>query len=358
MDINQRASLTLGTQRSPPDTLDVARFHLQAAGHDGTIDASLDHRNLYKPTTQEEIQFYENINDFDFLIEHPGLVKIKPFIPTYKGCVDRSSYIRSDDSIQTEDAEEVPVYGEGGEVIGYKENIAKKHTQSIVLSNLLYGLLSPIVADFKLGKRWWGSRSGRAKRLRHDKSCAATTSGTTGIMFAGAHTWVPGKETCVSTTKSYGYSLRDDNLSDSMACVFPSVTDWHLFSKKPHLTLRTDPSSRLQRKTSSDYMADMLSRTLKTIESVTDIRTAMKESGWSYPGSSLLIAHGVSEFTGKTEVRCALIDFAHAHEHNDELPPDGVDDGLETLSKLLKDRANYLQSYRPTNTRCDDTAEL
>lgn len=48
MDINQRASLTLGTQRSPPDTLDVARFHLQAAGHDGTIDASLDHRNLYK----------------------------------------------------------------------------------------------------------------------------------------------------------------------------------------------------------------------------------------------------------------------------------------------------------------------
>lgn len=143
-----------------------------------------------------------------------------------------------------------------------------------------------------------------------------------------------------------------------MACVFPSVTDWHLFSKKPHLTLRTDPSSRLQRKTSSDYMADMLSRTLKTIESVTDIRTAMKESGWSYPGSSLLIAHGVSEFTGKTEVRCALIDFAHAHEHNDELPPDGVDDGLETLSKLLKDRANYLQSYRPTNTRCDDTAEL
>lgn len=39
----------------------------------------------------------------------------------------------------------------------------------------------------------------------------------------------------------------------------------------------------------------------------------------------------------KNEVRCALIDFAYAHEHNNELPPDEVDDGLGTSSKLLKD---------------------
>lgn len=30
--------------------------------------------------------------------------------------------------MQTEGEEDVPVYGEGGEVVGYKENIAKKHT--------------------------------------------------------------------------------------------------------------------------------------------------------------------------------------------------------------------------------------
>ncbi|OWT41083.1 inositol/phosphatidylinositol kinase [Cryptococcus neoformans Bt1] len=358
MDSNQSASQASGSQQFPPDARSVARFHLQAAGHDGAIDTSLDHRNVYKPTTQEEIQFYENINDSDFLIEHPGLVKIKPFIPAYKGCVDRSSYTRSDDSMQTEGEEEVPVYGEGGEVVGYKENIAKKHTHSIVLSNLLYGLQNPTVADFKLGKRWWGSESRQAKRFRHDKSCAATTSSATGILFAGAHTWVPGQETCVPTTKSYGYSLREETLSDSMACVFPSVTDLHLPSEKPYLASETDPSSCLQRKKSSDYMADMSNRALKSLESVTDIRTATKESGWSYPGSSLLIAHGVSKFTGKTEVKCALIDFAHAHKHNDELPPDGVDDGLETLSKLLEDRANYLESYRRTTARRHDTAEL
>lgn len=143
-----------------------------------------------------------------------------------------------------------------------------------------------------------------------------------------------------------------------MACVFPRVTDLHLPSEKPYLASETDPSSWLQRKKSSDYMADMSNRALKSLESVTDIRTATKESGWSYPGSSLLIAHGVSKFTGKTEVKCALIDFAHAHKHNDELPPDGVDDGLETLSKLLEDRANYLVSYRRTTARCHDTAEL
>ncbi|OXG52598.1 inositol/phosphatidylinositol kinase [Cryptococcus neoformans] len=187
MDSNQCASQASGSQQFPLDARSAARFHLQAAGHDGTIDTSLDHRNVYKPTTQEEIQFYENINDSDFLIEHPGLVKIKPFIPAYKGCVDRSSYTRSDDSMQIEVEEEVPVYGEGGEVVGYKENTAKKHTHSIVLSNLLYELQNPTVADFKLGKRWWGSGSGQAKRFRHDKSCAATTSSATGILFAGAH---------------------------------------------------------------------------------------------------------------------------------------------------------------------------
>lgn len=58
-----------------------------------------------------------------------------------------------------------------------------------------------------------------------------------------------------------------------------------------------DPGIRLPRKTPPDCMADMLNRILKILESITDIRTAVKKTGWIYPGSSLLIAHGVSKFT-------------------------------------------------------------
>lgn len=115
-----------------------------------------------------------------------------------------------------------------------------------------------------------------------------------------------------------------------------------------------DTGIRLPRKTPSDCMADMLNRILKTLESITDIRTAVRKSGWIYPGSSLLIAHGLSKFTRKTEVRCALIDFAYAHEHNNELNSDEVDDGLGTLSKMLNDRAIYLQPYLPSTTQCND----
>lgn len=187
------------------------------------------------------------------------------------------------------------------------------------------------VTDFKLGKRWWGSQSKLAKSFRRDKSCTAVTDSTTGITSAGAHTRVTSRETYITTTKSYGYSLQDDILSNSIACVFRSVTDWHLSSEKPYPATGFDPGIRLPRKTPPDCMADMLNRILKILESITDIRTAVKKSGWIYPGSSLLIAHGVSKFTRKTEVRCALIDFAYAHEHNNELPPDEVDDGLGTL---------------------------
>lgn len=121
-----------------------------------------------------------------------------------------------------------------------------------------------------------------------------------------------------------------------MTCVFPSVTDGHLSSEKPYPATRFDLGIRLPRKTPPDYMADTLNRILKTLESITDIRTAVKKSGWIYPGGSLLIAHGVSKFTRKTEVRCGSIDFAYAHEHNNELPPNEVDDGLGTSPKMLK----------------------
>lgn len=66
-----------------------------------------------------------------------------------------------------------------------------------------------------------------------------------------------------------------------MTCVFPSVTDGHLSSEKPYPATRFDLGIRLPRKTPPDYMADTLNRILKTLESITDIRTAVKNQDGS-----------------------------------------------------------------------------
>ncbi|WVQ71010.1 hypothetical protein IAR50_000535 [Cryptococcus sp. DSM 104548] len=316
------------------------------------MDISPDGKWLYKPTNDGEIAFYENLNDPEYMQQHPELESLKSFMPEYKGWVERSSYVRSRPAASRsgsvvsasshEKGDMVPEYGKDGTIKRYKPNGSDKYTRSIIISNLAYALHEVTLADFKLGTRLWGPLASPDKRERQNATTAGSTSGSKGVLYAGGTTWLPSRQSHVVSDDRFARTLDEESLSSAARCVFPSVNDLVLPSES-NISPMDAPAlldSHLYRRTEQD----MLNRTRTAIELLPQLSEAIKESGLDFPGTSALVFHGKSAEDDKPEVRLAFVDFAHVHEHDDDLPPDGVRFGIDSTLNILREQEAVLES--------------
>ncbi|WVQ85319.1 hypothetical protein IAT38_007484 [Cryptococcus sp. DSM 104549] len=325
-----------------PSISEVRQLSSQAGGHVGAIDATLDGEWILKATGQEEINFYEHLNDP--ALEHDltsGLGAIKPWIPAYGGHQARSGYTRSTvDADGREVGAPTALATEDMWQPG-KPNGADKHTESIALSNLTQGLRNGTVGDFKISKRTWGLEADSKKRARQDASAAGSTSGSCGVMFAGGVTYLPTRGAYVRSTNRYGHDLTEETLSDSIACIFPSVLDPLLPSERARTSDSSAPLTLPLDELPPNALAlekNMLSTLRASRSQLSQLADAIARTGWDFPGSSALVAYGEEEATGKWVVRTGWIDFTHAHKTGleDGVPGDGVPEGFKKMQRMME----------------------
>ncbi|ODO07336.1 hypothetical protein L198_00915 [Cryptococcus wingfieldii CBS 7118] len=309
------------------------------------MDTSPDGEWLYKAT------WYEAINDPEYMKEHPELESLEPFIPAYKGWVERSSYVRSETPASSRRGSNVssshklgdmvPKYGKDGQIVGYKPNGADKYTKSIIISNRTHGLRDVTVADFKLGTRLYGPLASPEKRARQDATTAESTSGSKGVLYAGGTTWLPSRECHVFSDDRFSRTLNDDTLASAAACVFPSIRDLALPSE--YVVAQEDEQPDLDLEECREKEQDMLNRTRTALQLLPKLSEAIQTTGLDFPGTSALIIHGKSVEDDTPEVRLAFVDFAHTHQHDEDMSPDGVLFGIQSTMGILREQEAALE---------------
>ncbi|WVN85871.1 uncharacterized protein L203_101023 [Cryptococcus depauperatus CBS 7841] len=316
----------------------------QDGGHIGCTYLSKDGKQLIKRTGEDEINFYESLINGTLEKDYPGFNLLKKFIPTYYGVVDTSWLSTDGISLATaESQEKVPIYGEDGKIIGYKQNNADKYKMCIVLDHLGRGVDVEMSADFKAGTRLSGSRAAKSNPIKYKQqriNAQDSTSSKYGLRFAGAEITRRDMKIRLKCSKNRGHT---HSLDDNINAVFPSVFDRlppgseHYYSKAMSSTC-SDAFGHLYK-----IEKDTLDSVLEIRKQVEELAMAVEATKWDFAGSSILFFVGRDK-SGMMKTRVGFIDFTHAESHESELGPDGIQKGFKTLDRLLKKRASELEA--------------
>ncbi|KAF9528253.1 hypothetical protein CPB83DRAFT_854709 [Crepidotus variabilis] len=314
----------------------------QVGGHAGvmtTEDGSL----LIKPALHHELAFYQKLQ------QDAALASLREYTPKFLGVLKLEGQV---DPAQTASNSATGVVLE--QIEGQKE--------SIVLENLSHTFLKPNILDIKLGTVLYDETASAEKVARMEKAARDTTSFETGVRLTGfqVHDNVTGK--AVNTPKSYGKSIKVDQLAEGIAKFF-SVGEAVKDPANP-------PTS------TSGLSRETLVPIVETIrDEIKEIRAAYGELEIRMVGGSLLILYeadweraeeGVKKFLaddgdgdheeadeeedadsdtepGKPPkvsppIVVKLIDFAHTKLVPGEGQDKGVLLGMDTVLKLLDDR--------------------
>ncbi|KAJ3847802.1 SAICAR synthase-like protein [Lentinula lateritia] len=246
----------------------------------------------------------------------------------------------------------------------------KSSRQHLVLSNLLHSFTKPNVLDLKLGTVLYDEldvECSEAKKARMIKTARETTSGVCGVRITGFQVRHFSKQlTPIITTKSYGKSLKKDQLPEGMRRVFPvlAYTSSTASSNVPYSAFK-------QPRTDLGLPPDLLLPILRSIHtSLTHLHSIMKEVELRMVGGSLLVLwegneqrarEGVDEYLDSDDddegdtssdeddenshrrkpsapYALSLIDFAHTRFVPGQGPDLGVLLGLDTFAKLIEGR--------------------
>ncbi|QLL31917.1 hypothetical protein HG536_0C00840 [Torulaspora globosa] len=320
----------------------------KAAGHDGTL-TDKDELLVFKPTVQQELDFYKAIQNKMYSSEESveGDVPLYSWMPTFLGVLD-------------EGFREVP---EGAKVLstvvpsddGSRENSTdigdKKY---IVLENLLHGFSQPNVLDVKLGKVLYDENASDEKKDRLNQVSRTTTSGSLGFRICGmklkknaslngidAAYYETDDDDYVFLNKFYGRSRTKENIEEAFCVFFASDA----LSSERIKKLKRTFHQRLQLlyNTLLEEEVRMISCSLLLIyEGDPERWDALKDQ------DSLLRDDFIdSGDEGDDEVEetvggrvlssLSLIDFAHARLAPGEGYDEGVVDAVENLMTLFHD---------------------
>ncbi|KAH7890096.1 inositol polyphosphate multikinase [Phlebopus sp. FC_14] len=204
------------THTLPPTTA----LSSQVGGHSGvqtTEDGSL----LLKPALPNEVAFYQLVRDSDTAaIDAATVIKLKAlkeWIPKFYGVLNLEGRIADPEADL--DAGVVPTMIVPATEHSHSASYAP--SQTLVLENVTYGFIKPCILDVKLGKVLYDEDASPEKRQHMIEVASETTSFTTGVRLTGFQVYANDSPDPIVTPKSYGKSIKPDQLPEGIAKFFP-----------------------------------------------------------------------------------------------------------------------------------------
>lgn len=320
----------------------------KAAGHDGTL-TDKDELLVFKPTVQQELDFYKAIQEKMYQSEEPveGDVPLYSWMPTFLGVLN-------------EGFQEVP---EGSKALstmvpsdeGSRENSADISSKKyIVLENLVHGFSEPNVLDVKLGKVLYDENASQEKKDRMIQVSRNTTSGSLGFRICGmklkknsslsgidpAHQ-EESDDGYIFLNKFYGRSRTNENIEEAFRVFFANDA----LSADRTKALKRIFLQRLQLlyNTLLEEEVRMISSSLlfiyegdpKRWDALKDQDSILRDTFVDSSDDGESDSENESG-TGKTTLSSlSLIDFAHAKLAPGEGYDEGIIDGIESLMSLF-----------------------
>ncbi|KAH9483532.1 Inositol polyphosphate multikinase [Psilocybe cubensis] len=338
------------------DLTNTQALATQVGGHAGvttTEDGSL----LIKPALPRELEFYQKLQGDSALDE------LRAFIPNFIGTLRLEGQV---DPAHPDLAEGIVLQQTAAtdqKDMSLFLFLSMSFVNSIVLENLSYPFLKPNILDIKLGTILYDETADEEKVARMIKTARETTSLETGVRLTGFQVYDNVTSLPVNTPKSYGKSIRADQLGEGIAKFFPVGTP-----------VPTDaaavpaPSSGLPRET--------LVPILRAIrDEVALVREVFSEIEMRMVGGSLLVIYeadwaraeeGIKRYLADDDEEeeeeeeaddeenaskrpgppfvVKLIDFAHTRFVPGQGPDEGVLLGMDTVLKLLDARLKDIEA--------------
>ncbi|KAE9387854.1 SAICAR synthase-like protein [Gymnopus androsaceus JB14] len=309
---------------------DSSSSFIQVGGHPGSVSTTEDDSFIIKQSTQLEMEFYS------IMAQARAMAKLGRFVSQFYGTLR----LEGEMDVEAMSAE--------------------------VLENALKPFLKPNILDLKLGRVLYDQDAPEKKKTRMQQVAQQTTSGECGMRLTGfqVHSQSPSSAGPVITSKSYGKSLRKDQLPEGIARVFPTA-----ITPSSPTTQPTDPTVSLQLGLSAQTLLPILSA---IHDSTTHLRDVLASLEIRIVGGSLLVVYEGDEESAQEGVRwmeervrlmeeredmdqddasdeeseesesppytIKLIDFAHTRFVPGQGPDEGVLLGLNTFLGLIKGR--------------------
>ncbi|KAG1884674.1 hypothetical protein F4604DRAFT_1731491 [Suillus subluteus] len=185
-------------------------FTAQVGGHAG-VQATEDNSLLLKPALPREIDFYQRLAAAS---DHDELSELRKWIPKFLGVLKLEGQLKDSNAVENGgvgNVEVVPVHG----------NIAPEDKEHLVLENAAYGFVKPCILDVKLGTVLYDDDAPPEKQARMIKAAQNTTSGETGVRLTGFQVYSNDSPKPILTPKSYGKSIKKEQLPDGIEMFFP-----------------------------------------------------------------------------------------------------------------------------------------
>lgn len=208
---------------------DCKKLKHQAAGHDGPL-TDQDEMLLFKPSNNQEIEFYEKLSTRVPSNVDSNDVPFHYWTPAFLG-------VLREDKSQTaiNDREQLNFITEKSKPIALSKlpNINTEKTY-LVLENLLYGYVRPNILDIKLGRILWDESASEEKRIRLKEVSRTTTSGSLGFRICGMKMcqnslinrmldpkyYASDDDEYILVNKFYGRELTQSNVTDAFDVFF------------------------------------------------------------------------------------------------------------------------------------------
>ncbi|KAG1805784.1 uncharacterized protein BJ212DRAFT_1390238 [Suillus subaureus] len=365
---------------SPSPTLAATYpFAAQVGGHAG-VQATEDNSLLLKPALPREIDFYQRITAAS---DSDELSKLRNWIPKFLGVLKLEGQLKDSSAVENGgvgNVEVVPVHG----------NMAPEDKEHLVLENIAYGFVKPCILDVKLGTVLYDNGASPEKQARMIKAAQNTTSGETGVRLTGFQVYSNDSPKPILTPKSYGKSIKKEQLPDGIELFFPVSSAPYPTPPNPIETPESDVSNPglppiLLHCVLTTLQTDL--EELKAIMSNIEMRMVggsaliVYEGDWERASKALSTSSGTAtteeDEDDEVEVEIdengqivlesipdeaieeeeepqaplcslSLIDFAHTRLIDGAGPDEGVLKGIQTMIDLIRQRKDKITAMLPS----------
>jgi inositol-hexakisphosphate 5-kinase len=277
--------------------LGLRTFGNQVAGHKGkglSMLRTRDSRRIWKPYSETEFEFYEQLRDID------SSDFIFSVTPRYYG---RSFVVHE------------------GERVPY-----------IVMENLTHGMAEPSICDLKIGTQGHDQNAPLSKLIQQKTLCAATTSRKIGFRICGMRVWRDRATELVAKGKPWGALIRGKAGMQDALRFFLNDGDRVRIELIPAFLQRLVPLLRWFK--SQHLFCFYSSSIILVYESAPVIAPSASEPGLAL-GAAAASSHRATAVVPHVVVR--MVDFAHTHpiEDNQTLDTSYIT-GLSELVVILQ----------------------
>ncbi|KAI9494014.1 hypothetical protein BDB00DRAFT_341371 [Zychaea mexicana] len=270
-------------------SVQLTKFGNQVAGHDKLLQFSTNDLMVIKPSTQTELQFYEDSqNDLEF----------RCWIPKCYGSLHAATESelqmleqqQGNGQLEQEGAAQVPLLPQQQQQQRLQDSEGRPLDEHLCLENLLHGFTRPCIMDLKIGSRLYDNDADEAKITKMKENAKGTTIESLAARIAGMKVYDTTRGEWALYDKNYGKSRTKDDIADAiLAYFFPTSSYAHISEEANRKTLKDEKAAITSKRISSNKMEWLLEC---FIEEVSGIREYLEEHpSIQLIGSSLLFIY-------------------------------------------------------------------